>query len=290
MKISVLGAGAMGSALATCLIEAGHTVTVWNRTPEKLAPLTEMGAIAAADARAALEASPVSIVCIKGHKETLELVETSGADLTGRVICEMSTGVTEDAERLMAALEARGARWLLGMINAYPSGIGEPDAAILTVGDPEVWASHGDVIRTLGGAAAHVGETPAMLAALFAGLFTVRQGFMFGMIYGALACERAGVSMQVFVDQMPASLKLVQDYYDVFSRTVPAGNYANPEASLKVYAMALDDALQTVQGLGAPDDLLRLMHDRTRAAWDAGYGEQQLTALVEHLGQAERDR
>lgn len=33
--ISVIGTGAMGSALARALLKAGREVTVWNRSPEK---------------------------------------------------------------------------------------------------------------------------------------------------------------------------------------------------------------------------------------------------------------
>ncbi len=34
-RVSVIGLGNMGSALAEALINAGHEVTVWNRTPGK---------------------------------------------------------------------------------------------------------------------------------------------------------------------------------------------------------------------------------------------------------------
>src|ERR1700745_4185174 len=35
MKIGVAGIGKMGAAIAARLIEVGHDVMVWNRTPEK---------------------------------------------------------------------------------------------------------------------------------------------------------------------------------------------------------------------------------------------------------------
>ena len=89
--------------------------------------------------------------------------------------------------------------------------------------------------------------------------------------------------MKVFSDQIPASLKLVNDYYDLFARTVPAEDYDNAEASLKVYALAQDDALKTYRSLDAPDEFIQLMHKRTRTAWDDGLGDKQLTALVRHM-------
>ncbi len=47
--IAVLGTGLLGAAFAENLISKGHTVRVWNRTRQKLAPLVEKGAMAAAD-------------------------------------------------------------------------------------------------------------------------------------------------------------------------------------------------------------------------------------------------
>ena len=45
--VSVLGLGLMGSSIAHTLIDKGYSVTVWNRTLEKAAPLTAAGGKAA---------------------------------------------------------------------------------------------------------------------------------------------------------------------------------------------------------------------------------------------------
>ena len=52
MQIGVAGLGAMGSAIAARLMEAGHQVTVWNRTAAKMAPLADAGAKVAASTEA----------------------------------------------------------------------------------------------------------------------------------------------------------------------------------------------------------------------------------------------
>lgn len=44
MKIGFIGLGQMGSAMAANLLKAGHEVTVWNRNPDKAAPLVAAGA------------------------------------------------------------------------------------------------------------------------------------------------------------------------------------------------------------------------------------------------------
>lgn len=284
MKISVLGLGAMGTALARCLIRAGHDVTVWNRTATKSAAIAEDGAKVAASAADAVKQSALILTCIKGHREVLDLLQDI-PDLAGKTVCDLSTGDQADADALVAHLASCDADYMLGMINAYPSGIGQPDTPILTVSRPQTWHTYEPVIKSLGGASAYVGETPSALAALFAGLYTVRQAFMFGMVHGAVACKKAGIPMQVFADQIPASLKLVHDYYHLFRRTVPGGDYANAEATMKVYALAWEDALKTVRGLGVPDAFFALMHDQVNAAVDDGLADKQLTALVDYLPQ-----
>lgn len=282
-KISILGLGAMGSALAHCLIKNGHVVSVWNRSPDKAEPLAQAGAAVCETVDGAVAASDLIITCIRGHRDVVGLISGAETPLEGKTICDMSTGDTKDAEELVSKLSERGADFMLGMINAYPSCVGSSDTSILAVGLSETWDRYGDIIRQLGGKSAYVGETPAALAALFAGLFTVRQGFMFGMIYGAHVCRKAGIPMQVFSDQMPATLKLVDDYYDLFSRTVPQDAFDTAEASLRVYALAQEDALKTFNSLDAPAEFMQIMYEQTKAAWDAGLGEKQLTVLASSM-------
>ncbi len=44
MDIGFIGLGEMGGAIVANLLKAGHTVRVWNRTPERARPLAEAGA------------------------------------------------------------------------------------------------------------------------------------------------------------------------------------------------------------------------------------------------------
>src|SRR5205809_3309738 len=48
LKIGIAGTGRMGAAMAGRLLGCGHEVSVWNRTPEKTAPLEAAGANVAA--------------------------------------------------------------------------------------------------------------------------------------------------------------------------------------------------------------------------------------------------
>ena len=281
--ISVIGLGAMGSALAATLLANGYQVTVWNRSPAKAEPLQATGAVLAESAEAALAASPATIICIKSHVQTIELLEDPGTALDGKTVIELSTGGAEEAEKLAAILSQNGASWMIGIINAYPTAIGKAETVLTMVGESATWQSWQQAITTLGGSSRHVGTEPGMLAALFAALFTTRQGFMFGMIYGGLVCKQAGIPLDVFTEQIPVSLGVLPSYYQYFADTVPGGNFDNPPASMATYAAALDDALSTFKATGTAAELPQLFSDLAHQGVDAGLEDQALTALVELL-------
>jgi 3-hydroxyisobutyrate dehydrogenase-like beta-hydroxyacid dehydrogenase len=281
--LSVIGLGKMGAALASTLLRSGRSVTVWNRSAEKAAPLVEAGAALASSPDEAIAASEAIIVCIKTHKTTTELLRPLSGQLSGKTILDLSTGGAEEAKELVTMLTAAGAQWHIGMINAYPSGIGKKETAILCAGPSEVWDRWGDAIRALGGASAHVGTEPAAIPGLFAAMFTARQGFIFGLIYGGAVCRKAGLPMEAFAAQVPVTLGMAGSYADLFMRTVPTRDYDDPGATVAVYLAALQDVMATFEGTGTTDALPRLMRDLAQRGVDEGYAGQELTSLVEML-------
>lgn len=59
MNIGFLGLGNMGQAIASNLLKGGHSLKVWNRSPQAAEPLIAQGATAVADPRDAFEADVV---------------------------------------------------------------------------------------------------------------------------------------------------------------------------------------------------------------------------------------
>ena len=282
-NVSVIGLGVMGAELARVLINNGYQVTVWNRTPEKATPLVMAGAAPAATAIEAIEASETTILCIRTHSDSRALLAPAPGILAGKNIIELSTGEASEAEALSSWIEAQGADCLIGMISTFPSGIGKAESAIVTAGSEAVWTRCETILKTLAGGSSYIGGNVGSLAALFAALFLPRQGFMFGMIYGALICEKAGISMDAYVEQIPLTLKVARDYYDVFAATVPSGDFSNPPASIRTYLAAFQDVRDSFKDLGVTHELPELLHGLVQRGVDAGLGDEQITALTKIL-------
>lgn len=278
--VSVIGLGDMGSALARTLLDNGYSVTVWNRSAAKAAPLTAAGAVLAGSAMEAVAASVVTITCITSHDRTIQLIEDMDLSLQGKTIIELSTGGITEAEALADLLTARGADWVIGAISGYPSSVGNDDLVLISAARQAVWDKWEDLIRTLGGGSVCVGDRAGMVPTLFAALFTTRQGFMFGMIYGGLLCKKAGIPLEEFARQVPISMGVLPSYHQYFSDSVAGELFESPEASMATYAAALDDALATFEALGAASELPKLFSQQAHRGMDAGLEKKALTALI----------
>jgi 3-hydroxyisobutyrate dehydrogenase-like beta-hydroxyacid dehydrogenase len=134
--ITVFGLGAMGTALARRLIEAGRKVTVWNRSSDKMQPLVDLGAQGASEAAQALAASPRAIVCISDYRSTFELFGQASVVplLEGRGVVQLSTGTPKEALESERWFNERGASYLDGAILCWPGHIGTPEGRILVAG------------------------------------------------------------------------------------------------------------------------------------------------------------
>jgi 3-hydroxyisobutyrate dehydrogenase-like beta-hydroxyacid dehydrogenase len=107
-KLAFLGLGLMGTPMATRLLDAGHDLTVWNRTTEKTKPLAERGAsVASTPAQAAAGAE--AAITMVANPEALEQVvlgdDGLAAALTpSQLLIDMSTVGPEAVRSVTARL------------------------------------------------------------------------------------------------------------------------------------------------------------------------------------------
>jgi len=110
MRIGVAGIGKMGAAVAGRLIEAGHEVAVWNRTPEKAKAVA--GAAVAASPAALAQRSD-AIITILTDAAALDAVYRGpsglvSGDVSGKLFIEMSTVVPATEIALAETVRAKG--------------------------------------------------------------------------------------------------------------------------------------------------------------------------------------
>jgi 3-hydroxyisobutyrate dehydrogenase len=100
--IGIAGTGRMGTAFARRLIETGHPVKVWNRSPARTAGAISAGA-EAVDLPGLGACNIVLMSLTDAAASHGVLRDLAGAGLSGRLVIEMSTLLPDDAEALAAA-------------------------------------------------------------------------------------------------------------------------------------------------------------------------------------------
>jgi 3-hydroxyisobutyrate dehydrogenase-like beta-hydroxyacid dehydrogenase len=100
--VTVLGLGAMGSALARAFLDHGHSTVVWNRSPEKADDLVSRGAVRATTAGEAVTASPLTIACVVDDAALNDVLELADLALCGRVLVNLTNGTPKQARRAAA--------------------------------------------------------------------------------------------------------------------------------------------------------------------------------------------
>ena len=116
MHIGIAGIGNMGSNIGARLMEAGHKLTVWNRTADKTKPLANAGA-STARTPAELASAVEMVITILTNAEAIDAVYDGpqgllAGDVRGKLFLEMSTVPPEAQMARAEKVRARGAGYV----------------------------------------------------------------------------------------------------------------------------------------------------------------------------------
>jgi len=163
-RVAFIGVGAMGGRMARRLLDGGHELTVWNRTPSKVTPLLEAGATSAASPAEAARRAEIVITMV-ADQGALDAVSEGpeGIAAHATTVVEMST-VGPSAVTRLAALLPPGA----GLLDAPVLGsVSEAEAGTLQIfvgGDEALFERMRPLLAQLG-SPIHVGPLGAGAAA-----------------------------------------------------------------------------------------------------------------------------
>lgn len=162
--IAFLGLGAMGSRMARRLIENGRTLVVWNRSPQPIAELTRLGAVAAASPREAAERADivVSMVADDAAARAVWLDPDSGALQglrPGSTAIESSTVTPAWIAELGGAVAARGATLIDAPVAGSLAAVEAGQLLVLMGGDATAAEAVKEALAPLAAGFRHLGPS-----------------------------------------------------------------------------------------------------------------------------------
>jgi 3-hydroxyisobutyrate dehydrogenase-like beta-hydroxyacid dehydrogenase len=280
--VSIIGLGAMGSALAAALLRERHQVTVWNRTSAKADALVRGGAALATDAASAVAASPVVLVCVDNYEVTRSILSPPDVrmGLSGRVLMQLSTGSPQEAREGENWARHAGAEYLDGAILAYPEQIGTPDAVILVAGAEATFRRCESVLRPLAGGVSFVGEQVGAASALDCASLSFVFGALLGTIHGARICEVEGLRVDEFGSMLAALAPVVGGEIKGLGERINAERYGDSHSALKTYAAAAVRLVQQARDSRIDADFPVFASGVLAKGMGAGLGDEDLAALI----------
>ncbi len=204
-KIGFIGLGDMGQVIVPRLLEAGHTVTGWNRSPGKSKSLEDAGVmIASTPAEAAKNADIVLSIVTDGNAvKDVSLGENGIITSLNKeaIYLDMSTISPEVSRFVSEEFDKRGLQMMDAPLSGSPVTVVQGSASIMVAGKKECYEKVYDTLLAIGPKVSYIGSNGlAVQTKLSINLLLMVEVIAFGE--AVAMAEKGGVDRQVVVDAM----------------------------------------------------------------------------------------
>ncbi|ARS50000.1 2-hydroxy-3-oxopropionate reductase [Ectopseudomonas mendocina] len=164
--LAFAGIGLMGLPMTRRLLAAGYPLTLWNRTPDKCAPLLELGAHRVENPAELCRDASVVMLCLANTEVVREVVFGPGGIVEGarpgQLLVDFSSLEPAATREMAAELEARtGMRWVDAPVSGGTPGAETGTLAIMAGGRDEDVERVRPVLAHLGQRLTRMGEVGA---------------------------------------------------------------------------------------------------------------------------------
>lgn len=282
MKIGFVGLGAMGGAMAGNLLDAGHPVRVWNRSPGPVRELTARGATAAADLAEVFESEVVISALADDAAVDQTLLDDTllAAAPTGGVHVNMATVSAELADRADRKHRDHGLHYVAAPVLGRAEVARAGKLTILAAGDPAAIARVQPLFDVLGRRTWTIGDRPA-----HANLLKILGNYLIACSIGAMAeattvAEAADLDPKVLLDVLTEGL-FPGPVYQGYGKMIAARDYEPVAFKLALGRKDVGLALETARANGVPLAFGAVLRDMFTEAVDHGQADQDWAAVTE---------
>ncbi|GIX73358.1 putative oxidoreductase GLYR1 homolog [Caerostris extrusa] len=293
MKIGFLGLGQMGRAIVRNLLQSGHDVTVWNRTPGKCIDFIKMGASSCETPAEVVKATDIIFCCIsdplavrslvfglngvlKGLEESFE--ESHASFDKGYV--ELTSIDYETSQDIAEAITIKGAKYLDGSVLGSKLVAEEGQLIILASGDFSLFSNCETCFHAITSKAyyvsCHVGQSSK---------FSIVISTLMGTVYAALSecmslAERIKISQQDLLDILQVKGLAPRSGVEK-GRLINMHKFNLVNTPLKHQQKDIDLALNMSDNVILPMPVVSAANELYKHAKLLGYGDHDVAAVYQ---------
>lgn len=295
MQLGFIGVGNIGTPMCNHLLQAGHTIMVYDLNANNLARMVNLGAQPADSPQAVAQACDIVFSSLPGPREIEQVALGEHgiieAARPGLIYADLSTNSPAVAQRLCESLAAKGVTMLDAPVSGGVVGAERGTLAVMVGGDRQAFETCKPLFEHFGANVYHVGNIGSGCVAKLVNnmlAFVNSVAAFEGMLLGA----KAGVDPQILHDVIQSSSGESWAMRQ-FPAKIFAGDFA-PGFTIDLAHKDLRLALDMGDELSVPLVMGSVCINFMREARATGHGGDDLSGLMrlleDHLGVQVRHR
>lgn len=283
-KIGFIGLGVMGSRMVKRLLDAGHTVTGYNRTKAKAQALLDAGMAWGDTPKAVAAKSDVIFSIVSDTAALRQITEGAngvfGALGAGKVFVDMSTVSPAASRELAAKAAALGAQMLDCPVSGSIATLEAGQLTMMVGGDEATFKAVEPILLNIGSKATYVGPNGLAVSMKVATNLSVGVQVL-ALSESILLAEKAGIpratALEVLTNSVIAS-PLVK-YKGPQLANLPEVAWYSVDMMQKDIKLALELGAEVGVSLPATETAKRVL----TLAQELGWGDKDFAILIQTL-------
>ena len=283
-NLGFVGLGAMGGRVTKRLLDAGHTVTGYNRTKSKAQWLLDLGMRWGETPRAVAEAADVIFTMVTNTGALYEVVDGHNGILAGlqkgKIYIDMSTISPVASKRLTERVAEKGAQMLDSPVSGSVITLEQGNLSLMVGGDKATFEQVKPILLDIGPKVNYVG-TNGQAVLMKVAINLNLQVQMLAFCEALLLAEKGGIpretAMEVMLNSVIASPSL--KYRTPFILEMPDEAWFNVNMMQKDMLLALEMGRE----LNVPLPTVATSNEYLTAARAMGLAEQDFAVVYKVL-------
>lgn len=276
-----IGAGRMGAAMASLVLEAGHDLTVFNRTRAKVEPLVDLGA-KVAERLEDLGACDIVFVTVASSEDLLAVLGGESGLLAGtdlpRIVVDCSTVSAEASEKARAMTSSKGVEYLAAPVSGNPKVVRAGLMTMVVSGPRHAFDEAEPYLRLMAQKVTYVGDGE------LSRLVKICHNLFLGVVIQSLAevtllAEKGGVRRSDFLAFMNDSV--LGSRFTRYKTPNLVNLDFKPSFTTRLLRKDFDLGLAAARTLEVPMPVAAEVHQRLGEAIGYGFGDVDFAALVQ---------
>lgn len=279
-KISILGTGVMGTAIAMAYLKAGYPTTVWNRTKSKTLSLVNSGATLAETVEEAIQQGDIVISSLSTYEDLTDILLPIKSTWKAKVLVNISSGTSIQARDFGRIAIEKEIPYLDSAAMSGVKLVGHKDGFFLFSGAESEFINAKPSLEVLGNAN-YLGEDYGLTPLYDTALFTLAWGSLMGFYHAAALLNAESQDLSKLANIAKLQTAYLAILFKEHSNAISTGIYNNDDGNIDIHLSAMDHVKTISKESNVSDHFPSFIINILSKAKTMGHGDNGIASAIE---------